>query len=88
MGGDRVRVHGILDAVLMQRTQAHVAGLTLSRTARISRRAIAAITAPTMIQPSASRASEPAPEVRISGSPLSTVEIIVITTGRSRISAP
>ena len=40
-----------------------------------------------MIQPSARRASAPAPPVRSSGRPPSTVAIIVITTGRRRISA-
>ncbi len=34
-----------------------------------------------MIQPSAARASEPAPPAMISGTPPSTVAIMVITTG-------
>ncbi len=42
---------------------------------------------PTMIQPSARRASAPAPAVSSSGRPPSTVAIMVITIGRSRISA-
>lgn len=40
-----------------------------------------------MIQPSAARASEPAPPAMISGTPPSTVAIIVITTGLSRMLA-
>jgi hypothetical protein len=44
--------------------------------------------APSIIQPSASRASAPAPKARTSGTPPSTVEVIVIITGRSRICAP
>ena len=40
---------------------------------------------PTMTQPSASRASAPAPEDRISGTPPSTVEVMVIITGRRRM---
>ena len=42
---------------------------------------------PTMIQPSAWRASEPAPLRSSSGRPPSTVATMVITTGRRRISA-
>ncbi len=40
-----------------------------------------------MTQPSAWRASEPAPPRSTSGRPPSTVAIMVITTGRRRISA-
>ena len=38
-----------------------------------------------MIQPSAARASEPAPPAMISGTPPSTVAIIVMVTGRKSV---
>ena len=40
---------------------------------------------PTITQPSAMRASAPAPDASTSGRPPSTVQIIVIITGRSRM---